>query len=41
METFSAAGEQLRMAVGATRVRVDPEGVNRVAVTFTMSDWLA
>ncbi len=30
VETFSAAGEQLRMAVGATRVRVDPEGVNRV-----------
>ena len=30
VETFAAAGEQLRMAVGATRVRVDPEGVNRV-----------
>lgn len=41
VETFATAGEQLRMAVGATRVRVDPEGVNRVAVTFTMSDWLS
>ncbi len=41
VETFAAAAEQLRMAVGATRVRVDPEGVNRVAVTFTMGDWLS
>ncbi len=38
VETFAAAGEQLRMAVGATRVRVDPEGVNRVLVTFTIGD---
>jgi S-DNA-T family DNA segregation ATPase FtsK/SpoIIIE len=40
VESFTGAGEQLRMAMAATRVRVDPEGVNRVAVTFTMSDWL-
>ena len=41
VETFAAAGEQLRMAVGASRVRVDPEGVNRVLVTFTIGDPLA
>lgn len=41
VETFLEAAERLRMGVGATRVRVDPEGVNRVLVTFTMGDGLA
>jgi DNA segregation ATPase FtsK/SpoIIIE, S-DNA-T family len=41
VETFLDAAERLRMGVGATRVRVDPEGVNRVLVTFTMGDGLA
>jgi S-DNA-T family DNA segregation ATPase FtsK/SpoIIIE len=35
------AGERLRTAVGAGRVRVDPVGANRVLVTFTMGDLLA
>lgn len=41
VDNYAEAGERLRMAVGATRVRVDPEGVNRVKVTFTIGDSLA
>jgi S-DNA-T family DNA segregation ATPase FtsK/SpoIIIE len=35
------AGERLRAAVGAGRVRVDPVGANQVLVTFTIGDLLA
>jgi S-DNA-T family DNA segregation ATPase FtsK/SpoIIIE len=35
------AGERLRTAVGAGRVRVDPVGANQALVTFTIGDLLA
>jgi S-DNA-T family DNA segregation ATPase FtsK/SpoIIIE len=41
VDTFSQAAEQLRMGLGATRVRVEPDGVNRVLMTVTMRDALA
>lgn len=41
VDTVAEAAERLRMAVGATRVKVDPEGVNEVVVTFTIGDSLA
>jgi S-DNA-T family DNA segregation ATPase FtsK/SpoIIIE len=41
VEDVEKAGEQLRMAAGASRVRVEPHGVNEVQVTFTMGDALA
>lgn len=40
VETFAGAAEQLRMGVGATRVRTDPDGVNGVAMAFTIGDTL-
>lgn len=40
VETFSGAAEQLRMGVGASRVRTDPDGVNGVAMAFTIGDTL-
>jgi S-DNA-T family DNA segregation ATPase FtsK/SpoIIIE len=41
VDDVERAGEQLRMAAGASRVRVEPHGANEVQVTFTMGDALA
>jgi S-DNA-T family DNA segregation ATPase FtsK/SpoIIIE len=41
VDDLEKAGEQLRMAAGASRVRVEPHGVNEVQVTLTMGDALA
>jgi len=41
VETYADAAEKIRMALGASRVRVEPEGTNRVAVTLTIADDLA
>ena len=41
IEHFEKASEQLRVAVGATRIRVEPHGANEVRVTFTFGDILA
>jgi S-DNA-T family DNA segregation ATPase FtsK/SpoIIIE len=41
VDDVEKAGEQLRMAAGASRVRVEPHGINEVQVTFTMGDALA
>jgi S-DNA-T family DNA segregation ATPase FtsK/SpoIIIE len=41
VDDVEKAGEQLRTAAGASRVRVEPHGVNEVQVTFTMGDALA
>jgi S-DNA-T family DNA segregation ATPase FtsK/SpoIIIE len=41
VEDIERIGEQLRMAAGASRVKVEPHGVNNVLVTFTMGDALA
>jgi S-DNA-T family DNA segregation ATPase FtsK/SpoIIIE len=40
-DDLEQAGERLRVAVGAGRVRVDPVGANQVLVTFTIGDLLA
>jgi S-DNA-T family DNA segregation ATPase FtsK/SpoIIIE len=41
VEDVEKAAEQLRMSAGASRIRVEPYGVNEVRVTFTMGDALA
>jgi S-DNA-T family DNA segregation ATPase FtsK/SpoIIIE len=40
-EDFERASEQLRMAAGASRIRIEPAGTNNVLVTYTMGDPLA
>jgi S-DNA-T family DNA segregation ATPase FtsK/SpoIIIE len=39
-DTFESAAEPLRMALGAARVRVEPDGVRDVVMTFTVGDEL-
>lgn len=37
---YEDAGERLRMAVGATQLRVEPSGSNEITLTFTVGDGL-
>jgi S-DNA-T family DNA segregation ATPase FtsK/SpoIIIE len=41
VEDVERVSEQLRMAAGASRVKIEPHGINNVLVTFTMGDALA
>ena len=41
VDTFVSASDALRVAFGAAGLRVDAEGSNRVALTFTIADDLA
>jgi S-DNA-T family DNA segregation ATPase FtsK/SpoIIIE len=40
MQTFEAAAEAIRVGVGATRLRVEPHGVQDVRLTLTIGDEL-
>jgi S-DNA-T family DNA segregation ATPase FtsK/SpoIIIE len=40
LEDFERAAEAVRVGVGASRLRVDPSGVNGVRLTFTIGDEL-
>ncbi len=41
LEDYERAGEPLRHAVAASHLRVQPESINRVGLTFTLGDGLA
>jgi S-DNA-T family DNA segregation ATPase FtsK/SpoIIIE len=41
LDDFEVVADRVRMAVGATRLRVEPAGANQVLLSFTMGDALA
>jgi S-DNA-T family DNA segregation ATPase FtsK/SpoIIIE len=41
LDDFERAGERLRTAVGASRIRIEPHAANQVLLTFTIGDALA